>query len=88
MSRFLQLLHPYMPHVTEELSLRMGYLEEGEFLMLEPPPVEGDRPHRAGSRPLRDQARQRKLRRPRSGRGGGAGKGAHCRMAGQAGAAP
>ncbi|MDB6076709.1 MAG: valyl-tRNA synthetase, partial [Akkermansiaceae bacterium] len=34
MSRFLQLLHPYMPHVTEELSLRMGYVAEGEFLML------------------------------------------------------
>ena len=33
MSRFLQLLHPYMPHVTEELSQRMGYLGEGEFLM-------------------------------------------------------
>ncbi|MEP4079884.1 valine--tRNA ligase [Haloferula sp.] len=33
MSRYLQLLHPYMPHVTEELSLRMGYMEEGEFLM-------------------------------------------------------
>jgi valyl-tRNA synthetase len=40
MSRFLQLLHPYMPHVTEELSVRMGYLEEGEFLMLEPLPDE------------------------------------------------
>ena len=33
LSRFLQLLHPYMPHVTEELSARMGYVEEGEFLM-------------------------------------------------------
>jgi valyl-tRNA synthetase len=33
MSRFLQLLHPYMPHVTEELSARMGYVPEGEFLM-------------------------------------------------------
>ena len=33
MSRFLQLLHPYMPHVTEELSLNMGYIGEGEFLM-------------------------------------------------------
>jgi valyl-tRNA synthetase len=33
MSRFLQLLHPYMPHVTEELSLNMGYTLEGEFLM-------------------------------------------------------
>ncbi len=33
MSRFLQLLHPYMPHVTEELSARMGYVPHGEFLM-------------------------------------------------------
>jgi valyl-tRNA synthetase len=40
MSRFLQLLHPYMPHVTEELSVRMGYLEEGEFLMQAPLPDE------------------------------------------------
>jgi len=33
MSRYLQLLHPYMPHVTEELSEKMGYMMEGEFLM-------------------------------------------------------
>jgi valyl-tRNA synthetase len=33
MSRYLQLLHPYMPHVTEELSERMGFVEPGEFLM-------------------------------------------------------
>ncbi len=33
MSRFLLLLHPYMPHVTEELSVRMGYVDEGEFVM-------------------------------------------------------
>jgi valyl-tRNA synthetase len=33
MSRFLQLLHPYMPHVTEELSARMGYVPQGQFLM-------------------------------------------------------
>jgi valyl-tRNA synthetase len=33
MGRYLQLLSPYMPHVTEELSARMGYLAEGEFLM-------------------------------------------------------
>ncbi|MBK1881063.1 valine--tRNA ligase [Luteolibacter pohnpeiensis] len=33
MSRYLQLLSPYMPHVTEELSARMGYVPEGEFLM-------------------------------------------------------
>ena len=33
MSRYLQLMSPYMPHITEELSLRMGYVDEGEFLM-------------------------------------------------------
>ena len=33
MSRYLQLLHPYMPHVTEELSERMNYVSPGEFLM-------------------------------------------------------
>jgi valyl-tRNA synthetase len=33
MGRYLQLLSPYMPHVTEELSQRMGYVAEGEFLM-------------------------------------------------------
>jgi len=33
MSRYFQYLHPFMPHITEELSLRMGYLEEGSFLM-------------------------------------------------------
>lgn len=33
MARYLHLLHPYMPHLTEELSVRMGYIEEGSFLM-------------------------------------------------------
>jgi len=33
MSRYLQLLHPYMPHITEELSARMGYVSQGEFVM-------------------------------------------------------
>ncbi|MEY4243159.1 MAG: hypothetical protein RLZZ245_744 [Verrucomicrobiota bacterium] len=33
MSRYLQLLSPYMPHVAEELSARMGYMPVGEFLM-------------------------------------------------------
>ena len=33
MARYLQMLHPYMPHLTEELSSRMRYLSEGEFLM-------------------------------------------------------
>ena len=31
--RYLQYLHPFMPHLTEELSLRMGYSKEGDFLM-------------------------------------------------------
>ncbi len=33
MARYLQFLHPYMPHMTEELSSRMGYIAEGEFVM-------------------------------------------------------
>ncbi len=33
MSRYLQLLSPYMPHIAEELSVRMGYINEGEFVM-------------------------------------------------------
>lgn len=33
MARYFQLLHPYMPHVTEELSERMSYLDPGQFLM-------------------------------------------------------
>jgi valyl-tRNA synthetase len=33
MSRYLQLLHPYMPHITEELSIRMSYVADGEFVM-------------------------------------------------------
>ncbi|MGJ8678586.1 MAG: valine--tRNA ligase [Akkermansiaceae bacterium] len=33
MSRYLQLLHPYMPHITEELSSRMGYISAESFLM-------------------------------------------------------
>jgi valyl-tRNA synthetase len=40
MSRYLQLMSPYMPHITEELSLRMGYVREGEFLMQKPLPSE------------------------------------------------
>jgi valyl-tRNA synthetase len=39
MARYLQLLAPYMPHITEELTQRMGYLAEGEFLMLQPLPA-------------------------------------------------
>ena len=39
MSRYLQLLHPYMPHVTEELSERMNYVSAGEFVMKKPLPV-------------------------------------------------
>ena len=40
MARYLHLLHPYMPHLTEELSLKMGYLEKGDFLMLKELPKE------------------------------------------------
>jgi valyl-tRNA synthetase len=54
MSRYLQLLSPYMPHIAEELSARMGYVAEGEFLMMKllpgAPLVSGD------SKAARDQA--------------------------------
>ena len=40
MGRYLQLLSPYMPHVTEELSARMGYVSNGEFLMRKLLPTE------------------------------------------------
>jgi len=33
LARYLQLLHPFMPHITEELSSRMVFVAEGEFLM-------------------------------------------------------
>ena len=39
MSRYLQLMSPYMPHITEELSSRMGYVKEGAFLMQKVLPV-------------------------------------------------
>lgn len=39
-SRYLQYLHPFMPHLTEELSLRMGYSQEGDFLMNQLLPAE------------------------------------------------
>ncbi len=39
MARYLQFLHPYMPHITEELSVRMGYVAPGEFLMEKPLPA-------------------------------------------------
>jgi valyl-tRNA synthetase len=34
--RYLQLLHPYMPHVTEELWNTMGYAKDGAFLTTTP----------------------------------------------------
>jgi valyl-tRNA synthetase len=40
MGRYLQLLSPYMPHITEELSLRMGYVTDGEFVMQKILPAE------------------------------------------------
>ena len=33
LSHYLAHLHPLMPHITEELSAKMGYITEGEFLM-------------------------------------------------------
>ena len=41
MGRYLQALHPFMPHLTEELSQRMGYAAEGEFVMQTPLPEKG-----------------------------------------------
>ena len=32
-ARFLQQLHPYMPHITEELWEKLGFTENGELLM-------------------------------------------------------
>ncbi|GHC67100.1 valine--tRNA ligase [Roseibacillus persicicus] len=40
MQRYLQALHPFMPHLTEELSSRMGYVDKGVFLMNEVLPGE------------------------------------------------
>jgi valyl-tRNA synthetase len=40
MARYLQLLSPYMPHIAEELSSRMGYVGEGKFVMNQPLPAE------------------------------------------------
>ena len=33
LSRYLAHLHPFMPHITEELSAKMGFTKDGEFLM-------------------------------------------------------
>ncbi len=33
LSRYLTHLHPLMPHITEELSAKLGYVGEGEFVM-------------------------------------------------------
>ena len=41
MARYLQLMSPYMPHLTEELSQRMGYVNDGEFLMQQALPTAG-----------------------------------------------
>ncbi|MEO0018518.1 MAG: hypothetical protein RLZZ522_1801, partial [Verrucomicrobiota bacterium] len=41
MARYLQLMSPYMPHLTEELSQRMGYVPDGEFLMQRELPTTG-----------------------------------------------
>jgi valyl-tRNA synthetase len=39
--RILKLLHPFMPFITEELAHRMGFVEEGKFLMFEEFPTTG-----------------------------------------------
>ncbi|MBR2720824.1 MAG: class I tRNA ligase family protein, partial [Lentisphaeria bacterium] len=39
--RILKLLHPFMPFITEELAHRMGFVEEGRFLMYEEFPTCG-----------------------------------------------
>lgn len=33
LSRYFAYLHPFMPHITEELSAKMGYIVAGELLM-------------------------------------------------------
>ena len=38
--RYLQLMHPYMPHLTEELWEKLGFGEEGALLMQQPLPSE------------------------------------------------
>ena len=37
--RILKLLHPFMPFITEELAHRMGFIDEGKFLMYEEYPT-------------------------------------------------
>ena len=39
--RILKLLHPFMPFITEELAHRMGFVDEGKFLMFEQFPTVG-----------------------------------------------
>ncbi|MCX6875035.1 MAG: valine--tRNA ligase [Verrucomicrobia bacterium] len=41
MERYLQLMSPYMPHLTEELSQRLCYVKDGEFLMRQALPTHG-----------------------------------------------
>lgn len=36
LERFLQQLHPFMPHITEEVAEKLGLVEEGAFLMQKP----------------------------------------------------
>ena len=38
LSRFLQQLHPFMPHLTEELWENLGFVQDGQLLMLTPLP--------------------------------------------------
>jgi len=40
LARFLQQLHPYMPHLTEEIWERLGFAAEGGFVLTTPLPAE------------------------------------------------
>lgn len=58
LSRFLQHLHPFMPHITEELWEKMGYGNGNDFLMLTPAVGDSAVPAIADRCPNPDQARQ------------------------------
>src|SRR5262249_20758806 len=54
LDRYLRLLHPLMPHVTEEIWGRTPHLpEDPELLIVAPWPTAGDAPHLARSEATR-----------------------------------